>query len=287
MTDSASAIPQNWQKTLFRTLLAFTLAVTVVTLVGEAFKTRLIWYIRFADFVDLVLNLALYTFSLVAFYEFLIRSQAPRLLRTVFLVLALLFMYGQAMHLGTNAVNTFATEIRKYQNLPQDMYALLYFFDETLSHIIIDVTQLCLFACLLILEARCLAAKAGARSQGGALAAGVLFGIWQAIVYIEGQKVVMAPIILVVLGGVWIWLWRRSGARLGDYLKTGPVTAFFASMLPCILCGLAIYFISFGSFTEPSKLKMSAANLVPLGVFLGLVVVASLVWRFWPRLRAK
>ncbi len=282
MATSASSVSQSWQKSLFRTLLAFTLAVTVVTLVGEAFKTHLIWYIRFADLVDLILNTALYVFSLILFYEFFIRSSAPRLLRTVFLALALLFMYGQAMHLGTNAVNTFATEIRKYQNLPQDMYALLYFFDETLSHFIIDITQLCLFASLLILEGRHLASRSSARSQGGAVAAGVLYGIWLAIVYLEGQKLYLVPVVLIVLGGVWIWLWRQSGASLGEYFKMGPVTAFFGSMLPCILCGLGIYFVSFGSFAEPSKMQIGLTNLIPLGVFLAALAVVALVMRFRP-----
>ncbi len=284
MATPVPAVPQNWQKTLFRSLLAFTLAVTVFSLVGEAFKTRLIGYMRFTDFIDLILNTALYVLGLVVFFEFFIRSNAPRLLRTVFLVLALLFMYGQAMRIGTNAVNTFATEIRNYQNLPQDMYALLYFFDETLSHLVIDVTQLLLFASLLILEVRYLASKSSARSQGGALVAGVLYGIWQAIVSLEGQKLYLVPFVLVVLGGVWIWLWRRSGVSLWEYLKTGPVTAFFGSMLPCILCGLAIYYISFGSFAEPSKMKMGLANLIPLGVFLGALVIVILVVRFRPRL---
>jgi hypothetical protein len=280
-------ISKDWQKSIFWTLLLFTLAVTVVTLVGEAFKTRLIGYMRFADFIDLVLNTAIYLASLVLFVELFLQASASRLLRIVFLVLALLFMYGQAMHLGTNAVNTFATEIRKYQNLPQDMYALLYFLDETLSHLIIDISQFCLFGCLMILEARYLASKDTARSQGGALTAGVLFGIWEAIVYIEGQKLILVPFVLLGLGGLWIWLWQRSGVRLADYLKNGPVTAFFATMLPSVLCGLAIYLVSFGSFTEPSKLQISPANLVPLGIFLGLLAIAALFFRFRPRARPK
>ena len=54
------------------------------------------------------------------------------------LVLICLFMYGHAMHLTGNAVNTYITEINNYMSLiPIDAYELIYFFDEKLGHMIL------------------------------------------------------------------------------------------------------------------------------------------------------
>ena len=38
----------------------------------------------------------------------------------------------------------------------------------------------------------------------------VLYGIVQAYAIIEAQTVALAPIIVLTLGGIWIWLWRKS-----------------------------------------------------------------------------
>ena len=77
----------NWQKKMFWTLVVFTLGSMVVTLIGEAFKTHLIWYLRFADFVDLLVVAPLYLVTLLLFHELFIQGNASRGLRWAFLVL--------------------------------------------------------------------------------------------------------------------------------------------------------------------------------------------------------
>jgi hypothetical protein len=239
---------------LIQPLLLFTLGDIALTLLGEAFKTHLIWYMRFADLVDLLLVAPVYLVSLVWFHEQFLNRSAAAWLRRTFLVLAILLLYGHAMHVTANAINTFSIEIRGYEAiLPADTSALIYFLDETLSHWIVFLTRFGLFACLLKLESRAPFETARASFPWG-LAIGGLYGVWQAIVFTEGQKVLLAPAIVVVVGAVWLWQWRQSKLLLASFLRRGPATAFVAGLLPAMLAGLTLYALVVGSFTEPSKL---------------------------------
>jgi hypothetical protein len=66
--STAVSLPQDWQKKAFWMLFLFTLANTFATLIGEAFKTHMIWYIRFADLVEILVNSALYLVGLVLLF---------------------------------------------------------------------------------------------------------------------------------------------------------------------------------------------------------------------------
>ncbi len=278
MENDPKPVPQaNWQRTLFLALMLFTLGVAVVALAGEILKTRLIWYFRVTDFVDFTLNMPLYIISLVLFVELSYEGKTSRQFRIILLVFSFLFIYGNAMRTSTNAINTLATEIRDYTNLPPDMYALLYFLDETLGHIIIDLAQFLLFGCLLYLEVRYLASPSIVRRQPWPLVAGILYGLMEAVNFIEGQKALLAPLVILGLGAMWLWLWRQSGERLRNFARSGPATAFFANLLIFFPCGMGIYWISFGSFIEPSKLTITPANFIPLGIFMCFVMVAAAV----------
>ena len=250
-------IAVNWQKTFLRSLVLFTLAITVVTLIGEAFKTHLLWYFRYADLVDLIFAPLLYLISLILFYDLFLQGNASPGLRRIFLALALVFFFGLGMRVASNTVNAFSTEIRNYAAvLPKDTYALIYFFDETLAHWIIYTMRYSLFACLLVLEVRYLASKSSARPQWPGIIVGVLFGLWEAIEFIEGQKVFLAPFLILGLAAIWVWLWMRSGSSITTFLKTGPMTAFVAGLLPTLIVALGAYWLIFGSFIEPSKIGL-------------------------------
>lgn len=85
---------------------------------------------------------------------------------------------------------------------------------------------------------------------------GGLFGIWEAVVFVEGQKVFLAPFLILALGATWIWLWKRSNLSFAVFIKTGPVTALMVGLLPSLLVGLLGYMLIVGSFIEPSKIGM-------------------------------
>jgi|GEM_PF-6487509 len=248
--------PANWQRTSLWLLFLCTLATTVASLVGEAFKTHLIWYMRFADLMDLIAIPLLYLFGLMLFYDLFIQGNASPALRKVFIALAFLLFFGLGMRVASNTVNAFSTEIRDYRTiLPKDTYALIYFFDETLAHWIIYSVRYGLYACLLWLEVRHLATGASGHLQWVGIGIGLLFGLWDVIVFVEGQKVFLAPFLVAGLGAVWIWLWRRSGKPFSTFIKTGPVTAFVAALLPSLVVGLIAYALIIGGFVEPSKLS--------------------------------
>ena len=245
------------QKSTLWLLTAFTLAAALVSLVGELFKTHLIWYFRFMDFVDLVVVAPLYLASLLLLYEQFLKANASRRLRRIFLILVCVFLYGHAMHMTANAVNTFSTEIRNYRPIiPDDSYALLHFLDETLSHLIIFAALDGLLACLLVLDAQYLASEGSRRPQALGLVFGGLFGVCEALAFIEGGKVYLVPFVVVVLGAIWLWLWRRSRSPFAAFLSAGPVTAFVGALLPSLLVALGVYAAVVGGFTQPSELGL-------------------------------
>ncbi len=250
-----SGEPLSGSKSVFWALTAFSLGSMAITLVGEAYKTRLIWYIRFADFVDLVLIAPLYLIALIALHNHFLSDRVPRRLRWAFLALAMTYLYGHAMHLTANAIDTFSTEIRDYRPLiPEDTYALIYFLDENLSHLIVFLVRYALFGCLLALEALYLPAGDRRRIRP-AIAVGTIFGLWEAIVFVEGQKVWLALLLVLALGIAWLWLWRRSQSSLREYMQSGPLAAFVSALLPAILVGLVVYGMVTGGFAEPSEIS--------------------------------
>lgn len=275
-----SSNTKNWQSTMFWGLFIFTLGVAFVAILGEFVKTKLIWYMRYTDFFDLLINLPLYLISLILFIELFVESKAPRSLRILFLCFALLFIYGNAMRTSANAINTFATEIRAYPDLPKDMYALVYFLDETLGHIIIDITQFCVFGCLLVLEVKYLTEDTQLHHEYWAGAAGVIYGLMEAVNFIEGQKVVLVPVVLIGLGAVWLWLKRQRRQSVQAFIKTGPATAFLSTLLVFFPCGMGLYWLTFGSFTQPSQLKFTPAYLIPVGIFLAVIALGGLIFYF-------
>jgi len=255
MESNGGLLSGNRHGTLLAWLTVFTLGSVVITLIGEAFKTHLIWYMRFADFVDLLVVAPLYIVSLISFYAYFEARKGPRWLLRVLFALAILLLYGHAMHVTANAVNTFSTEIRDYQALlPEDMYALLYFLDETLSHLIIFISRYGLFACLLGLQITYTAPTSATSRFWPGMIVGLLFGIWEAVVFIEGQKVLLGLVLVIALGVLWGWLWRRSSTSFMGFLRTGPVTDFVAGLLPGVLIGFGVYRLVVGSFIEPSDL---------------------------------
>jgi hypothetical protein len=93
------------------------------------------------------------------------------------------------------------------------------------------------------------------------MAGGWRWGLWEAIVFTEGQKVWLAPVLVVELGGLWVWLWRRSRSSFSTFARSGPVTAFIAALLPSMVVGLGVYALVVGGFTEPPELSLLGLQL--------------------------
>ena len=240
---------------IFGPLALFTLSDIVLSLSGEAVKTHLVWYIRYTDMIDLALITPLYLVSFIWLEGQFVAAGASNWLRRAFLILAMLFLYGHAMHVTANAINTFSSEIHNYlAQIPADTYALLYFLDETLSHYIVFIARFGLFACLLLLDVSSRTSEDSTRLYPWALGLGCLYGIWQAIVFTEGQKVFLLPILAIGLGVVWYILYRRQARKFSEFVRSGVMTAFVAGLFPFVFIGLLLYAQIVGGFIEPSKL---------------------------------
>ena len=161
------------------------------------------------------------------------------------------------MHGPPTAINAFTPDSHtSLSQLPADTYALLYFLDEILSHYIVFIARFGLLACLLLLDVSSRAPENTAPAYGWALGLGCLYGVWQAIAFTEGQKVLLLPLLAIGLGVVWYILYRRRASKISTFIPSGVMTAFVAGLIPCIFIGLVLYALIIGGFTEPSKLGL-------------------------------
>jgi hypothetical protein len=93
--------------------LVLLIVAPIFLLVGRAIvQGGLIGYMRAADVGDLLLLSPLYAVILIYLLFYMAKYQAPAILQIVFISFSFLFIFGQAMHLTANAINTFATEVR-------------------------------------------------------------------------------------------------------------------------------------------------------------------------------
>jgi len=134
---SAARTPQKARSlTLYLALL--TLVPIVLVVVTEVNKTVLIWHIRIVDFIDLVVQAPFFLIVLYLLYRLFLDDMPDPWFGFAAMAFGCLFLYGHAMHVTANAINTYSTEINDYLNIiPSDTYALIFFFDERLGHLLI------------------------------------------------------------------------------------------------------------------------------------------------------
>lgn len=228
----------------------------LIAVATEIFKTHLIWYLRIVDFVDLLIVAPFYLVMLILLYERLLAGRAPGYLRVLFSASSFVFMYGHAMHVTANAINTFSTEIRDYETiLPEDTYALIYFLDEDLSHVLVFAALYCLLAALLMFERFSLPATDLETPLWPPLGLGLIYGASQGFVFVEAGKALLAPILGATLGILWYWSWRRQHSKVHIY-RHGPISLFIAALIPAQLIAIGLYGLLIGSFIQPSRLGL-------------------------------
>lgn len=251
------AFVNRQQKTRLVLLILFTLGTLSIGLVGEAFKTNLIWYIRFPDFIDLVITAPLTLACLALLHEHFEGESVPRWLRRAFLLFAMVYIYGHAMHMASNAIDTFAIEIREYKTLlPDDLSELIYFIDEVLSHWLLFLARYFVVGGLLVLEAKYIRSLVSGWVYWLAIGTGILYGMMDAVVFVEGQTVYLLSIVLAGLGGLWFRLWKSSGVDLKTFWRSGPVVVFVTVLLPSMVIGLGGYVWLVGGFKQFSDLDV-------------------------------
>ena len=164
-----------------------------------------------------------------------------------FMLLAALWVEGQAMHLAANSIDNLIVALARHLVLdvrPSDLYQLSLFFDEYLGHYLMHVGMLGLAALLVYREWR---APVGLVTMRWAIVlAGVIYGIVYFCLFIEGGTVALGlPFGLAILA-----LSLLAGRRT---ISQRPMLAFFG--LACLVAvllfaGWGLYWSGFPQFSE-------------------------------------
>jgi len=225
-------------------LLLFPAFIIVLT---ELNKRILIWHIRIVDFADLIFVAPFYGIIFLSLTALVFKKRSFSFWAA--LGLSVIALYGHAMHLTANAVNTFSTEINNYRNLlPDDVYSLIYFFDEILGHWILYVGLFGLLG-ILILENKIIETKYIFMMLNG-----LILGLVLSVTIVESSQVVIIIPAAGWLGYCIYRKWKSYNFMVKPIFNNDAILMFSSMLLTGMFLGLAIYLLIFGSWVEPSTL---------------------------------
>jgi len=241
-----------------RLVLALLIVLPFLLLIGREFtEGRTIGYFRVADLADILIMAPLYTGVLLYLWFRMQSYGAPRWLLLFFIVFTIIFLYGNAIHFTGNSINTFITEVNDYEDqLPPDVYDMIFLLDEQFSHVVLFTGSTGLIAGWLMFDQ---VVKAPPLVPANNLAIAViatLYGVVQTYTIIEARTLEMAPLIAVSLAAVWIWLWRRSGTGFWEFSTSRPFTKLVPIMLLAFAVAIAGYGLWHGGFPEPGEVGL-------------------------------
>lgn len=239
-------VPNTKKLSLFLWLL--TLIPPLIVLTTEMNKTVLVGYMRIVDFIDLLVMAPFFLVMTLAIHS-VIYSEKPTN-RDAWLSLAFIgiLLYGHAMHMTANSINTYSTEIKDYRSiLPDDTYTLIYFLDEQLGHWLLyaglfGLLGLWTWSCDILIP-----------NWSSLLVSGFIFGISYGVVLIESSQIWMAIPIIMLLISSSFFASRKQVQHFLYLIKSNPMAQFTFMTAIGILVGMSIYFMATGGFIEPSQ----------------------------------
>jgi hypothetical protein len=188
-----------------------------------------------ADTFDLLTPFVLITAYWLLFID--AAGSPDRRWSLAFLLLATLWVSGQAMHLAANSINNLLGEGSS------DLHRLVHFYDEVLSHYLWHAGILGLSALLVAAEATGATSTVQNRIV---LPAAVVYGITYFLAVNEGGTV---PLGLPGAAAVGLWvLVRGRQARSGRPLAMFFLAAYLAALV--LLAGWGLYWGGFPEFTD-------------------------------------
>lgn len=253
MSDKESGKKRNT-----KILLAIIIILPFFLLVGrEIAWGQTIGYFRVVDLADLFILAPIYAGILLYLWFRMLDYEAPRWLLLFFIIFVLIFMYGHAVHFTGNSLNTYMTEVNDYKDqMPPDLYDMIYFLDEEFSHIVLFIGSTGLIAGWLMFDQIVKAPPILPKNTIFITLVAVLYGIVKAYAIIEARTLILAPIIILSLTAVWLWLWRRSKLGLWEFFKSRPFTMLVAMMLIAFIGAIAGWGIIFGGYPQPSEVGL-------------------------------
>jgi len=220
-------------------ILIFAVLFTIFFLLLIVFRIPfgLMPLMSYQDAVDLLTPLVLIPIYWLLF-SISVKGDARKVEEIAFMVLAALWVLGHGMHLTANSINNLVENLTKNSQfviIETDIYTLIYFFDEKLSHYLWYSGILGLAALLSYREWKHPSNQT--TIWWVVILAGLIHGFTLFCIFIEGQAVLLglpftAIFILLVL------MWGRKK------LSNQPLLVFFS-----ITCSVAIIlFLSWGLY---------------------------------------
>jgi hypothetical protein len=197
--------------------------------------------IHWADVLDLLTPLVL-----IPLY-WLLFTDSGRVARShpatiVFLVMAAVWVEGQAMHLAANSIGNLLGQGSS------SVHQLVHYYDEVLSHYLWHAGILALSLLLLVYAARSPAARARP-GWGWIVPAGLLYGLTCFLAFVEGATVPLGlpAAVLIIVSLIVV---------LRDRILTHNLVGFFFLGYTVVLLLLAAWGIYWKGFPEPSALGL-------------------------------
>lgn len=217
--------------------IAFAFFIIAPGLLNKPFS--LTPYLNFSDLSDLFTPLVLIPLYYLLFYFG--ANQIPSLKSTiVFLVFAILWVEGQAMHLAANSIGHWLSDLEGEQ-----IYKVTYFYDEIFSHYIWHFAVAALSA-QLIYRSWKFPFPDSAPNIISLIIAGSIYGLTVFIMGIEGGTVLLLLPFSVLVAIILIILRWRTKKRL-------PILTFFMigyMLAALIFIGWGLYWGSFPQFSH-------------------------------------
>jgi hypothetical protein len=224
---------------IFIFALCFALFILVPPFLSQPFPANP--SMHWADVLDLLTPLVLIPLYWLLFTDSG-RTARSHLSTLVFLILASLWVEGQAMHLASNSIGNLLGEGSSA------VHQLVHFYDEVLSHYLWHAGILALSLLLLIVAARTTMSQTR-RGWGWVVPAGLLYGITCFLAFIEGATVPLGlPAVVFIVVGLIV--------LLRDRIRTHNLVGFFFTGYVVVLVLLAAWGIYWKGFPEPSALGL-------------------------------
>lgn len=241
-----------------RWLLILIALLPAAILVGREMVTgTTIGYFRVVDLADLFILGPIYLLILLYLWFRMLDNGAPRWLLVLYIVFAFIFMYGHAIHFTGNSLHTYITEVNDLEHLmPPDVFEMVYYLDEVFSHQVLFVAITGLIISWLLYDQLVGAPPLLPNRLLLIVPLGLLYGFVMSDSLIEARSLYMTIPMFAAIGGVWVWLWRRSGLGFRPFLRSRPFTTLVAVILLGSIGYLVWWYLLFGGFPQPSEVGL-------------------------------
>jgi len=255
MEDRGDQGVKDTNAALLRCLTLLALVPTIVTVLTELNKGIMIWRLRIVDMADLVILAPFYFIVLVWLREIFSQHDRSASFSRLSLGFIALFIYGHAMHLTANVINTYITEVHNYRDLiPLDTYQLIYFLDERLGHALLFVGFFGVFLVCACSESKSSSSILPKREIAWLSAVGLLQGIAIGIALIEATLSIIAYVFPMAYAVFMSAILLKYDQRLPDYLSRRPFALYLCAFCLDLILMPTAYMLLFGRFVQPSTL---------------------------------